>query len=99
MIGIKDLPGSERPREKMLKYGAESLTNNELLALIINSGTKEESALALAARVLSLDKDGLRSLRNFKPEEFTVIDGIGKAVACRICAAIEFGRRIAAAAC
>ena len=96
MIGIKDLPGSERPREKMLKLGACSLTNNELLALIINNGTKEESALTLASRVLSLDTDGIRGLLNFQPEEFTKIGGIGKAVACRICAAIELGRRIAA---
>ena len=96
MIGIKDLPGSERPREKMLKYGAGSLTNNELLALIINSGTKKESALVLASRVLSLDHEGLRGLLNFRPEEYKKIEGIGIAVACRISAAVELGRRIAA---
>ena len=96
MFGIKDLPGSERPREKMMNLGAYSLTNSELLALIINNGTKEESALSLASRVLSLDDGGLKALLNFQPEEYTKIDGIGKAVACRICAAVELGRRIAA---
>ena len=96
MIKIKELPGSERPREKMLRYGSHSLSNNELLALIINNGTKKESALGLAERVLAVDNEGLRGLLNCQPEEFTKIEGIGNAVACRICAAVEFGRRIAA---
>ena len=45
MIGIKELPGSERPREKMMRYGTKSLSNSELLALIINNGTRKDSAL------------------------------------------------------
>ena len=96
MIGIKELPGSERPREKMMRYGMKSLSNSELLALIINSGSRKDSALDLAQKVLALDKEGLRGLLNCQPEEFTRIDGIGNATACRICAAAEFGRRIAA---
>ena len=96
MIGIKDLPECERPREKMFKYGPSGLTNNELLALIISNGTKKESAMALAGRVLSMESEGLRWILNCQPEEFKKINGIGDATACRICAAVEFGRRMAA---
>ena len=97
MLRIKDLPDSERPREKMLSRGASTLSNNELLALIINSGNKQDSALGLASKVLALDKGGLRGLLNCQPEEYKSVEGIGTALACRICASVEFGRRIAAA--
>ena len=59
MTGIKTLPGSERPREKMIRSGAGSLSNAELLSIIINCGIKGESALSLASRVLAMDQDGL----------------------------------------
>ena len=55
-IKLKDLPISERPYEKLELYGAESLTNSELLAIIIKTGTKEETAVQLAQRILNLDK-------------------------------------------
>ena len=96
MLGIKDLPPSERPREKMLQSGASTLSSAELLALIISSGTREESAISLASRVISME-GGLRSLSNCQPEEFMRIKGVGKADACRITAAIELGRRMASA--
>ena len=53
---IKDLPLSERPREKLYSYGAESLSNAELLAIIIRTGHKEDTAIDLAQRILTLDK-------------------------------------------
>ena len=53
---IKDLPLDERPREKLQKYGVGSLSNAELIAVIIRTGYKEETALDLANRLLSLDK-------------------------------------------
>ncbi len=98
MIGIKQMPESERPREKMLSSGASSLSNAELLALVIGSGTKDDSAIALAMEVLSMADGAIRSLYNCQPEEFMKLKGIGRACACRLAASIEFGRRLAAAA-
>ena len=98
MISIKDLPDNERPREKMLDKGASFLSNTELLALIIASGSADASALSVASAVIAMEKDGIRGLLNCQPEEFMKIKGVGKALACRICASIELGRRIATAA-
>ncbi|GHU66345.1 UPF0758 protein [Clostridia bacterium] len=98
MLGIKDLPEAERPREKLLGQGSKNLSNTELLALVIGSGTSEASALMLAARVLSHIGGGVASLKEAFPEELMQIGGIGEATAARILAAAEFGARIASAA-
>jgi DNA repair protein RadC len=95
MPGIKDLPEPERPREKLLEQGSKNLSNTELLALLIGSGTKEAGALKLAAKVLAHAGEGLVSLKAAAPEELMQIRGIGKATASRILAAAEFGIRIA----
>ena len=92
---IKELPRAERPREKMLTAGAAALSNAELLALLISSGTREDSALALASKVLAAGEGNLRGLSNFQPQELTKKRGIGKSAACRIIAALEIGRRAA----
>ena len=55
-IKMKELPISERPYEKLESYGEQTLTNSELLAIIIKSGTKEETAVMLAQRILNLDR-------------------------------------------
>ncbi|WP_093337116.1 RadC family protein [Salibacterium halotolerans] len=90
---IKDVPFSERPREKMAKFGAEQLSNQELLAVLIRSGTKEESVLQLSQRLL-YDFDGLFMLKDATVEELQTIKGIGAAKALELRAAIELGRRI-----
>ena len=95
MTSIKSIPEGERPREKMIQLGSSSLSNAELLALLINSGNTEDSALSLAVGVLSLTEGSLRDLSNFRPEEYMAIRGIGEAYACRIAAAVELGRRMA----
>ena len=95
MTSIKKMPEGERPREKMMQYGSASLSNAELLALLINCGTKDESALSLAVSVLSLAEGSLRELANLSVEEYKHIKGIGNACACRLIAAVELGRRIA----
>jgi len=59
-ITIKEMPEMERPREKLIRYGPQALSNVELLAILLRTGHKEESALDLANRVLSYDKDGIR---------------------------------------
>lgn len=91
---IKFLPEAERPVEKSLSYGIDSLSNRELLALLINSGTRKKSAMDLAEDILAKDKSGISYLRETSLEELMGINGIGKAKATRILAAVELGKRI-----
>jgi len=93
-ITIKEMPEMERPREKLIRYGPQALSNVELLAILLRTGHKEESALDLAKRVLSYDKDGIRFLTKCTVEELTQIKGIGDSKACQILAAVELGNRI-----
>lgn len=85
---------SERPREKMLVQGRESLSNSELLAILLKNGTKKEGVITLANRLLNYDQGGLRNLAELSIEELLKFDGIGIAKACEIHAAIELGIRI-----
>lgn len=91
---IKDLPISERPREKLFKYGVDSLSNGELIGVIITTGYKNQTAIDLANRILSIDKSGLRYLADIGVEELTSIKGIGNCKAAQIVSAIELGKRI-----
>lgn len=93
-VTIKELPEDERPREKLLHYGSNFLSNGELLAILIGSGTRNISALTLANRVLSMEGRGLSFLADCTPEELCKIEGIGEAKSCKLIAAIELGRRI-----
>ena len=97
-ITIKQLPTSERPYEKLELYGENALSNAELLAIIIKSGTKEESSVQLAQKVLSLnnniDTDDLNFLRDLSIEELTKVKGIGKVKAIQIKALIELATRM-----
>lgn len=90
---IRDYPPNERPRERLLREGKEKLTNQELLAIIIRSGTKRSSALQLAQKILQ-HFEGLHLLKDASVEELMEIKGIGEAKAIEICAAIELGRRV-----
>ncbi|MFS0636287.1 DNA repair protein RadC [Mesobacillus foraminis] len=93
-IMIKDYPQNERPRERFIKHGAQSLSNHELIALILGTGTKKESVLQLSNRLLA-EFEGLRLLKDATLEELTAIKGIGSAKAIHLLAAIEIGRRLA----
>ena len=97
-IKMKELPTSERPYEKLEIYGAKRLSNSELLAIIIKAGTKEESAITLAQKVLNLNNSknakDLRFLQDVSIEELSKIKGIGKVKAIQIIAAAEMARRI-----
>lgn len=97
-LKMKELPTSERPYEKLEIYGAKKLSNSELLAIIIKTGTKEESAITLAQKILNLNKEkdtnDLRFLQNISIEELSEIKGIGKVKAIQIIAACEIARRI-----
>ena len=98
MLKLKELPVLERPYEKLELYGAEKLSNAELLGIIIKSGTKEETAVSLAQRILSLkstnEKDELRFLHEVTIEEFMSIKGIGKVKAIQLKALCEITKRM-----
>ena len=94
---MKQLPISERPYEKLEMYGAHTLSNAELLAIIIKSGTKEESSVAVAQRILSMDvngKNNLSFLQDISIQEFTNIKGIGRIKAIQLKAVYELAKRI-----
>ena len=92
-LTIKELPSSERPREKIISCGVSSLSNAELLAVLMGNGTGGCSAIDLANKVLALEPT-ISCFSGYQPEEFMKIPGIGSAKACAIVAAIELGRRI-----
>lgn len=90
---IKDYPQDERPRERFVNCGPQSLSNHELLALLLRTGTKDESVLTLANRLLN-QFEGLRFLKEATLDEMMDIKGIGQAKAIQVLAAVEIGRRI-----
>ena len=96
-MNIKQMPSEEKPREKLLREGSDRRSTTEILAILINSGTKEISALEIAAQLLSIDKRGVRFLAECSPEELGRIKGMGQAKICTVLAAVELGKRIAAA--
>lgn len=91
---LRDLPHEERPRERMMQYGAEALSHAELLAILLRTGTQQESALHLAQRIL-MQAGNLRQLVDLSLEELMEIKGIGVAKALQLKAGIELGRRLA----
>lgn len=97
-LKMKELPISERPYEKLQLYGSEMLSNAELLAIIIKTGTKNENSLAVAQNILGLknstDKEDLRFLCDTTIEEFMKIKGIGKVKAIQLKAIGELTKRI-----
>lgn len=90
---IRDVPKSERPRERLVREGPQALSNQELIALLLGSGTKSESVLQLAARVIQ-HFDGLKLLKEASIKELMDIKGIGEAKAVQLQAALELGKRI-----
>ena len=89
---IKDMDLSIRPRERLLKYGVESLGSDELLAIILRCGTKSISVKDLSNDIIN--KIGINNLENATIEELTSIKGIKEAKAISILAAIELGKRV-----
>lgn len=94
---IKDWAKDDRPREKLLSKSPMALSDSELLAILINNGNKEKSAVALAQDVLQLGKNNLNELGRLSIKDFMGIKGIGEAKAIAIAAALELGRRRQAA--
>ena len=86
----------ERPREKLIAYGPESLSNAELLAVLLHTGTREQSVLHLAESVLGKFKErGITSIVHTTVADLAGIHGIGPSKAASILAAVELGRRLA----
>jgi DNA repair protein RadC len=94
---IKQWAKDDRPREKLRDKGASSLSNSELIAILINNGTREKSALDLAQEILKTGKDNLGEVGKLSVREFMKVKGIGEAKAIIIAAAMELGRRRQAA--
>ena len=90
---IKDWAKDDRPREKLILKGPQSLSDSELLAILIANGTRERSALDLAKDVLKLGKNSLPELGKLNIKELMRVKGIGEAKAIALVAAMEIGRR------
>ena len=93
---IRDLPSGDRPRERLRDAGASSLSNQELLAILLRTGGAKESALAMAARLLGRF-DGLVGLARSGFAELCAERGLGEAKAAQVKAALELGKRLVAA--
>lgn len=91
---IRDVPSSERPRERMMQEGEAYLNVAELLAILLRTGSRDESALSLAHRILQ-KVEGLRGLIHVSIEELMELKGVGPAKAVQIKAGVELGRRLA----
>ena len=95
-MSIQSMPPAERPLERGLSLGVQALSNIELLALIIRTGTREQSALTLAEEIITLCPGGLYDLGTLQNEDLKKIRGMGDAKAMAVRAAAELGKRIAA---
>lgn len=91
-LTIKDLPEDIRPRERLLKEGSEALSDIELLAILLRTGSREATALDLASMIMS-HFNNLRQLLGATVEELGQIKGVGPAKACQVKAALELARR------
>ncbi len=92
-LSVKAMPDSERPRERLLNYGAAALADRELLAIILRTGSSGENALDLARRLLT-SYGGLAGLARIEAAQLLAEPGIGPAKASQVLAAVELGRRI-----
>ncbi|MEI6185819.1 MAG: DNA repair protein RadC [Dehalococcoidia bacterium] len=90
---VRDLPLSERPRERLLKLGAEAMNTMELLAIILRTGAQGDSVLMTAQKLLS-EFGNLQNIEQASVAEMCRVRGIGKAKAIQIKAALELGKRV-----
>ena len=92
-LSIKQLAPEDRPTERLQRLGAESLTDGELLAILIGSGTQQYSAVDIANHVLGKFNRNLNTLGKARFDEILDTEGVGTQTACKILAAVELGRR------
>jgi DNA repair protein RadC len=91
---IHDMPEEDRPRERLLRLGAEALSDAELVAIFIHTGVKGQSALQIASRLLQ-DHGGVRNCSRVIPADLSKSHGLGPAKAAVLAAAFELGKRAA----
>jgi len=94
---IRDLPANERPRERMEQFGPEALSTAELLAIVLRVGSRGESAVRMAERLLS-QFGGLAGIARARVPQLAALPGMGLAKACQVKAAFELGKRLATSA-
>lgn len=92
-VSIKNWKEDDRPREKLLSKGKNTLSDAELIAILIGSGNREESAVGLAKRILTFTSNNLNQLGKLSVNDLTQFKGIGEAKAITIITALELGRR------
>ena len=92
-LSIKQWAPEDRPTERLQRLGTDSLTDAELLAILIGSGTSQYSAVDIAKHVLGKFGGNLNTLGKARFDEFEDIEGVGTQTACKIMAAVELGRR------
>lgn len=90
---ISDLPSGEKPRERLLKYGASNMSNEDLISVILRSGTKNENVKQVSNKILSSLKS-INDLSFITVPELTKINGVGKVKAVSLLAGIELGKRV-----
>jgi len=90
---IKNWALDDRPREKLLGKGAAALSNAELLAILLNNGSKNKSAVEMAREILKIGNDNLNELGKLSLSDFKQVKGVGQAKSIIIAAALELGRR------
>ncbi|MBO6195168.1 MAG: DNA repair protein RadC [Bacilli bacterium] len=90
---IKDLPLLERPRERLIKYGADQLSNEEILSIVLKTGVKSNSVKEVSNNLLKEIKD-ITNLRDISINKLIKINGIGRVKAITLLAAIELGKRV-----
>ena len=93
-LTMRDLPPDERPRERLIRYGSAQLSNAELIAILLRTGTAETSVAMLAEKILH-QFHGLQGIDTAAIEELALVKGIGMAKATQIKAGLELGRRAA----
>ena len=93
MVRFKEIPNEDKPRERLLLYGTECLSNEELLMILLRTGTKNLSVKEIADNLLVYLKD-IRNLRNITYNKLIGIEGIGKVKAIELLASVELARRI-----
>ncbi len=93
MFMIKEIPLEERPRERFLKYPPSTITNHELIAIILRTGSRQESVIELSKRIL-YKYDNLKALSNTTVKDLMEIRGIGTSKAIELLAAFELGKRV-----
>ena len=90
---IKDIPDREKPRERLIINGVKNISNEELLAIILRTGTKNKSVKDISMELLNEIKD-ITNLKDYSYNKYMEIKGLGKVKALTLCAAVELGRRV-----